>query len=221
MKQRSIYGLFLMQRSRTQARDFKETRENVWRSNSKPNEWQALDMHNADFEGYYQAQKIVPEGEWEAFMTSLRTMLPTTFRINGSGKFAEDLRNRLQTDFLSSFGSRPVQVANFTPSQPQSALCRMQSAVVPLRESELSAWLSTHARYEADHADHAMAHDHCVRRIWIQHTQMTHPRDAPGHARGSDTVDIRHTCPAMHVLQMQSTSNVAPCCIARHQMDQM
>lgn len=44
-------------------------------------------------------------------MGSLRTTLPTTFRINGSGKFAEDLRTRLETDFLSSFTSGPVKVS--------------------------------------------------------------------------------------------------------------
>ena len=38
-------------------------------------------------------QGIVPEEEWDAFITQLRTPLPTTFRINGRGKFAADLRN--------------------------------------------------------------------------------------------------------------------------------
>ena len=31
-----------------------------------------------------QAQGIVPEDEWEAFMTSLKADLPTTFRVTGS-----------------------------------------------------------------------------------------------------------------------------------------
>lgn len=43
-------------------------------------------------------------------MGSLRTTLPTTFRINGSGKFAEDLRTQLETDFLASFTQGPVKV---------------------------------------------------------------------------------------------------------------
>lgn len=98
------------QRNRTQARDFKDKRENQWRNNARPNDWQPLDMNNADFEEYYRRQQVVPDGEWEAFMASLRSMLPTTFRINGSGKFAEELRNRLQTNFLASFGDGPVKV---------------------------------------------------------------------------------------------------------------
>lgn len=43
-------------------------------------------------------------------MASLRTTLPTTFRINGSGKFAEELRTQLETDFLASFTQGPVKV---------------------------------------------------------------------------------------------------------------
>ena len=54
-------------------------------------------------------QGIVPAGEWDAFITQLRTPLPTTFRINGRGKFAADLRNRLEQDFFSQF-KEPVEV---------------------------------------------------------------------------------------------------------------
>ena len=116
-------------------------------------------MNNADFEEYYKAQKIVPEGacrnahlqvhacmckcsvktlevnpsvqsdsaigEWEAFMASLRTTLPTTFRINGSGKFAEDLRNQLETDFLASFTQGPVKVPLLGRHRMQSMMERI------------------------------------------------------------------------------------------------
>jgi len=37
---------------------------------------------NPRFESYYQAQGIVPEGEWDQFMKSLKTKLPTTFRLS-------------------------------------------------------------------------------------------------------------------------------------------
>lgn len=45
------------------------------------------DMHNERFATYYQAQKIIPEDEWETFMDSLRRPLPTTFRIAGSRQY--------------------------------------------------------------------------------------------------------------------------------------
>ena len=32
----------------------------------------------------YQEQNILPAGEWDAFIASLRTELPLTFRVTGS-----------------------------------------------------------------------------------------------------------------------------------------
>ncbi|KAJ7125879.1 S-adenosyl-L-methionine-dependent methyltransferase [Mycena filopes] len=48
-------------------------------------------MHNERFTTYYQAQKIVPEDEWEVLLDSLRTPLPTTFRVAGSRQTAQSL----------------------------------------------------------------------------------------------------------------------------------
>lgn len=50
------------------------------------------DMHNERFTTYYQAQKIIPEDEWDAFMDSLRQPLPTTFRIAGSRQYVVTIR---------------------------------------------------------------------------------------------------------------------------------
>lgn len=67
-------------------------------------------MGNEDFEEYYRTQEVVPPEEWEAFMTCLKSSLPVTFRINGSGKFANDLRDRLESDFFSHFNQGPILV---------------------------------------------------------------------------------------------------------------
>ena len=75
------------------------------------------------FVEYYQKQKVVPEGEWDDFMEVLRTPLPTTFRINGTGKFATDLRDKLESDFLSNFNKDPIMVENKTHSSPQQCGC--------------------------------------------------------------------------------------------------
>nr|XP_054748162.1 RNA cytosine-C(5)-methyltransferase NSUN2-like [Lytechinus pictus] len=40
-------------------------------------------MDNPAFENYYKEQNLVPEGEWDQFMASLKTHLPATFRITG------------------------------------------------------------------------------------------------------------------------------------------
>lgn len=71
-------------------RDFKESRDNVWdpKKSRKPNgagEYKlGFEKENEKFEEYYKAQKIVREEDWDAFMESLRTPLPTSFRINGT-----------------------------------------------------------------------------------------------------------------------------------------
>ena len=50
-------------------------------------------------------------------MSSLRRTLPTTFRINGSGKFALDLRRKLETDFLADMVHGRVSLENTYPTE--------------------------------------------------------------------------------------------------------
>lgn len=66
------------------------------------------DLNNPDFEEYYRAQDIVPEGEWEQFVEVLRKPLPITFRINGSGRYANELRENLESDFFANFSKGPI-----------------------------------------------------------------------------------------------------------------
>ncbi len=56
----------------------------------------------------------MPEGEWEAFMGALRRPLPTTFRINGSGRFAADLRDRLAQDFFAQLSGTTMARTSVT-----------------------------------------------------------------------------------------------------------
>ncbi|GJN20554.1 hypothetical protein PR202_gb07946 [Eleusine coracana subsp. coracana] len=82
-------------RGRTQRRHFKQGRENVWKHNpqrpaaaaggegSEGNAtWQPFATENPAFEEYYKEQRIVPEEEWDNYMSMLRKPLPATFRIN-------------------------------------------------------------------------------------------------------------------------------------------
>ncbi|XP_024545501.1 tRNA (cytosine(34)-C(5))-methyltransferase [Selaginella moellendorffii] len=95
-------------RGRTQRRDFRDGRENVWK---KPREqgdgdgdgdggWAPFVVESPAFEEYYKKQGIVPESEWEQFMACLRKSLPTTFRINGGGQYAECIRDQMRRDFF-------------------------------------------------------------------------------------------------------------------------
>ncbi len=55
----------------------------------------------------------MPEGEWDEFLRVLRQPLPASFRINGSGKFAADLRDRLENDFFAPFKQGPLEARCF------------------------------------------------------------------------------------------------------------
>lgn len=55
---------------------------------------------NEDFENYYKTQKIVPEEEWNAFMTMMRENLPVAFRITGSKSEAKALLEIIKGDFF-------------------------------------------------------------------------------------------------------------------------
>lgn len=95
-------------------RDFKEKRPDEWQERRIPNEagdgYKKTPTESEAFEEYYQHQSVVPDGEWDAFMSCLRTPLPATFRINGSGKFAAQLRDKLETDFFSRLQQAPAEV---------------------------------------------------------------------------------------------------------------
>ncbi|CAD6218860.1 unnamed protein product [Miscanthus lutarioriparius] len=102
-------------RGRTQRRHFKQGRENVWKHNPQrppageggegregnPS-WQPFATENPAFEEYYKEQQIVPEEEWDNFMSMLRKPLRATFRINASCQFFQDICLQLENDFRKS-----------------------------------------------------------------------------------------------------------------------
>ncbi|KAH9558782.1 hypothetical protein CY35_06G025200 [Sphagnum magellanicum] len=100
-------------RGRTQRRDFRDGRPNVWKksrpepSSDQPDAqpssetgWMPFVMESTSFELFYKKQCIVPEEEWSTFISTLKKPLPTTFRINGSGQFAHGIRDQMQRDFF-------------------------------------------------------------------------------------------------------------------------
>ncbi|CAL9127234.1 unnamed protein product [Musa textilis] len=102
-------------RGRTQRRHFKQSRENVWKHETKQSRsddrsaegesnptWQPFATQNPGFEEYYKEQGIVPEDEWEEFICVLQKPLPAAFRINLSGQFCKDIMLQLENDFIQS-----------------------------------------------------------------------------------------------------------------------
>ncbi|XP_064100308.1 tRNA (cytosine(34)-C(5))-methyltransferase-like isoform X1 [Macrobrachium nipponense] len=55
---------------------------------------------NLDFEKYYKAQKIVPENEWNDFISCMKENLPAAFRITGTKKMAQALLHVMQKTFF-------------------------------------------------------------------------------------------------------------------------
>ncbi|DBA68056.1 TPA: hypothetical protein ACH3X2_014076 [Trebouxia sp. C0005] len=111
-------GKYKGKHQRVMKRDFKQSRPDKWseKSRSQP---ERSEYNNELFVEYYKKQGVVPEGQWEEFMEVLKTPLPTTFRINGTGKFATDLRDKLESDFLSNFNKDPIMVAGETLQPPR------------------------------------------------------------------------------------------------------
>jgi multisite-specific tRNA:(cytosine-C5)-methyltransferase/tRNA (cytosine34-C5)-methyltransferase len=65
---------------------------------------------------HWLSQGIVPDGDWDQFLETLRNPLPVTFRINGSGRFADHLRDKLQSDFFSHFSEGPMVTVSASPA---------------------------------------------------------------------------------------------------------
>ena len=48
--------------------------------------------------------------EWDEFILALKKPLPITFRINGQGKFADRLLEKLEANFMQQFTEGPLEV---------------------------------------------------------------------------------------------------------------
>lgn len=58
------------------------------------------DKHNASFEAYYKAQKIMEESEFEEFLETCKKVLPTTFRLTGHGSKVALIKEQLLTEHI-------------------------------------------------------------------------------------------------------------------------
>lgn len=58
---------------------------------------------NENFEKYYKLQKICPEEDWDSFLKSIRSDLPTTFRVTGSRGEAQALLNIIRHEFFENY----------------------------------------------------------------------------------------------------------------------
>ncbi|PWN42549.1 S-adenosyl-L-methionine-dependent methyltransferase [Ceraceosorus guamensis] len=59
-----------------------------------------IKMKNTNFEAYYLDQGILPPSEWPAFLQTLRSPLPTTFRITMGKATTSVISHQMQNEFL-------------------------------------------------------------------------------------------------------------------------
>ncbi|XVE86813.1 hypothetical protein DITRI_Ditri18aG0064600 [Diplodiscus trichospermus] len=116
--------------SRTQRKHFKQSRENVWKRpkidssadpqnpNSDNPPWQPFATQNPSFDEYYKEQGIVSPDEWDAFIEMLRKPLPAAFRINSTSQFCEDIRSKLENDFMKSLQAEAIEGGDLEPIRP-------------------------------------------------------------------------------------------------------
>ncbi|XP_055453901.1 RNA cytosine C(5)-methyltransferase NSUN2 isoform X1 [Psammomys obesus] len=75
---------------------------------------------NKLFEHYYQELKIVPEGEWDQFMDSLREPLPATLRITGYKSHAKEILHCLKNKYFKELEDLEVDGQKVEVPQPLS-----------------------------------------------------------------------------------------------------
>ncbi|XP_069469824.1 RNA cytosine C(5)-methyltransferase NSUN2 [Ambystoma mexicanum] len=75
---------------------------------------------NQLFERYYQELKIVPEGEWDQFMQTLREPLPATLRITGYKSHAKEILHCLKDKYFKELQDLEVDGQKVEAPQPLS-----------------------------------------------------------------------------------------------------
>ncbi|CAL9233478.1 unnamed protein product [Arabidopsis halleri] len=119
-------------RGRSQRKDFKESRENVWKrpkseapvdgsDNAVPEQkptWEPIVTVNPNFEEYYKEQGIVKAEEWDLFMEILRKPLPAAFRVNSNGQFCDEIISILENDFMKSLQAEAIEGGELEAIKP-------------------------------------------------------------------------------------------------------
>lgn len=74
---------------------------------------------NVAFEEYYKVQKICPEEVWERFITTLKTDLPTAFRITGYKSEAATLTSIVKSQYFSEILNLKLSDGDSVSSQEE------------------------------------------------------------------------------------------------------
>ena len=87
---RNVPGGGAEKKQRVDDRDSRDAASGEWQDMPRTNKWELVETGtNALYEAYYQQQRVMPEGEWDAFMQALRTPLPTSFRVSPTSQYKD------------------------------------------------------------------------------------------------------------------------------------
>ncbi|KAI5958925.1 NCL1 [Candida theae] len=88
------------------------TRQNT--GNDNPT-WKEVVRENEIWEEYYKAMNIIPDNEWDDFKKACQSNLPMTFRITGSRKHAEEIRNIFVDRHYNNLKGKEYEGVDLTP----------------------------------------------------------------------------------------------------------
>ncbi|XP_069770293.1 RNA cytosine C(5)-methyltransferase NSUN2 [Narcine bancroftii] len=95
-------------------------RENTHRKPGWGAGYQEIIKENKLYEEYYQGQKIIPEGEWDQFMSTMREPLPAAIRITGFKSHAEEILHCLKNKYFQELQDLEVDGQKIEAPQPLS-----------------------------------------------------------------------------------------------------
>ncbi|CAK9437342.1 uncharacterized protein LODBEIA_P17200 [Lodderomyces beijingensis] len=77
--------------------------------------WTDAPRDSEVWEKYYKTLNLIPEEEWDTFKQTCQTNLPMTFRITGSRKHAEEIRNIFLERHVSKLEGKTFEGTDITP----------------------------------------------------------------------------------------------------------
>ncbi|KAG8442522.1 hypothetical protein GDO86_011354 [Hymenochirus boettgeri] len=109
-------------RNRRSTEQLSDTEKEERRRSREKTAWEGgypeIIKENKLFEHYYQELKIVPEEEWELFMSSLREPLPATIRITGYKSHAKEILHCLKEKYFKELQNIEVEGQKIEAPQP-------------------------------------------------------------------------------------------------------
>ncbi|GAB0089752.1 tRNA (cytosine(34)-C(5))-methyltransferase [Sergentomyia squamirostris] len=125
-------------------RDRKNEAENGTKIDRRSEPYVEILRENEFFFKFYKSQKIVPEEEWEIFVKTLQSSLPTAFRVTGCRGESETLLDIIKSEYFTDYlkqaaeeGEKTVEKPFALPWYPGELAWQLQLSRKDIRRSEV------------------------------------------------------------------------------------